>query len=373
MSASEFEQRVIKAIQDGNLKDLKRCCIGRNDVNLPISMHKEIPIQPKSGQGPFPSIRAPTPLIYSILCEQDEILFYLLTTKRPDLSIRVRGWTPLHFAACTVSHNCLQLLLKFEYVQHHIDEAVDEPMTHVPQGQGTTALHIAVTNRRHPAALLLTQDLPLPEYDLLGQKVEPSADRELFPSADALQMSAHGNMAIHIAAYQRDWDMCQILLHAADDGTVRNNDGKTPADIAREKKFVELAEKLEQNDVEPIDDLRLRYFPPPPRVKKSKGVRRPLTDEEEEEEPEFATAGEVAELRRTVQSLTKMVQQLNAKVAALEGRRFDVTAGKAPVVVSTVQKCRGCGAAGTRQCPTCAFYFCTTCWLKPGHSCVTTS
>jgi ankyrin repeat protein len=339
-------------------------------------MHKEIRIHSKSGPGPFPSIRAPTPLIYAILCEQDEILFYLLTTKHPDLSIRVKGWTPLHFSASTVSHKCLELLLKFECIQNNIDERVEEPMTHIPQGQGTTALHIAVTNRRHASVLLLTQDLELPEFDLQGQKIDSRAEREVFPPANALQLSAHGNMAIHIAAYQRDWDMCQILLHAADDSTVRNNDGKTPADIAREKMFLELAEKLEQNQVDPIDVLRLRYFPPLPRMKKSKNVAKVVSfgeSEEEEDEPEYATTAEVAELRRSVHTLSKMVQQLTVKVAALEDRKFDAQAGTKAVISRIVQRCRGCGLVGTRHCPTCAFYFCSTCWLKPSHSCLATS
>ena len=258
MSVAEHEQKVIKAIQEGSLKDLKRCCIGRADVNRSFCITKDIPVVSKSKKCPFPSIRAPTPLIYTILCEQDELLKYLLEVKRPDLSIKVNGWAPIHYAACTGSHKCLELLLKCEYIQRNIDMPVDEPSgaQRVPNS-GTTALHIAATNRRHAAALLLTQDLPFPEYDDNGDKMD---DRdsfiEAYMPANPVQMSAYGSMPLHIAVRQRDWDMCQIILHASHDPTVRNSQGKTAKDIAREFKCDDIAKDLDANKLVPIGLLK---------------------------------------------------------------------------------------------------------------------
>ena len=71
--SSVFEQRVIQAIQSGDLQELKRCCISKSDVNRCISLSKEVPVISASKQCPFPTIRAPTPLVYSILCEQPEL------------------------------------------------------------------------------------------------------------------------------------------------------------------------------------------------------------------------------------------------------------------------------------------------------------
>jgi ankyrin repeat protein len=180
-------------------------------------------------------IRAPTPPIYAILCEQDELLDYLLMIKRPNLEIRTGGWTALHYAACTGSHKCLELLLKYELIQENIDCPIDDIAHDPPPDWRTTALHIAATKGRHVAALLLTQPFPPPECDAKWERI-PKWDAVHEP-ANALQMTAHWNMPLHISARQNDWDLCQIILHASDDPTVRNGQGKVPAAIAREFGF----------------------------------------------------------------------------------------------------------------------------------------
>jgi hypothetical protein len=366
MSAAEFEARVVKAIQDGSVQELKRCCIGRNDVNRPISINKEIPVKAKSGRGPFPSISSPTPIVYAILCEQDDLLQYL-GTKTPHLGQRVNGWTPLHYAACTQSHKCLETLLKYEYVQQNIDAPVEEPgLPRVPSGRGTTALHIACTNRRHAAAILLTQPLPTPDFDAAGRRIEAATpDMDVQQPANALQMTAHGHMPLHIAARQNDWDMCQIILHAADDATVRNSDGKTAADIAREHQYNELAAKLERNDVESIEELRIRFLAQPVKRRRrdKRRTRADASEYDEEEETEYASAAEVRELHRGMQNLLHMVQQLVARVTAMEARRIDT------VRTAVVDTCRNCSGVQAIQCAACSCYYCAACWTKPGHPC----
>ena len=78
MTNHAYEEKVINAIQKGSLSELKTCCIGKNDVNRPLTFHQDIRIVAKHQGSIFPMIQAPTPLIYAILCEQDEILEYLL-------------------------------------------------------------------------------------------------------------------------------------------------------------------------------------------------------------------------------------------------------------------------------------------------------
>ncbi|OHS99525.1 hypothetical protein TRFO_34029 [Tritrichomonas foetus] len=392
MAALDFEQHVIKAIQTGDLKELRHCCIGKNDVNRPICITKDIPIISKSKQCPFQVIRAPTPLIYTILCEQDELLKYLLEVKVPDLSVRVNGWAPIHYAACTHGHKCLELLLKYEYIQQNIDMPVEEPPgIQIQEGRATTALHIASTNRRHANALLLTLDLPAPTFDGNGNKIDPDSENEIeyHQPANALQMSAYGNMPLHIAARQKDWDMCQILLHASDDATVRNEKGNTPADIAREHKYDDLAEKLDNAECDPIETLKERYLAEPkPKKQKSKKTRKEQVssssrqenveneeneENDDDEEDENYVEDEIKQLRKSVQNLTRIVQQLSARVAVLEAHKYDgsiLQAAGQPVKVAQTHQCQRCGSATTRKCSQCQFYYCNSCWTKPPHACV---
>lgn len=433
MAALDFEQRVIKAIQAGDLKELIHCCIGKNDVNRHICITEEVPIKSKSKQCPFQSIRSPTPLIYTILCEQDELLKYLLEVKIPNLSVRVNGWAPIHYAACTYSHKCLELLLKYEYIQQNIDMPIEEPVgIHIAKDHATTALHIAATNRRHANALLLTLELPKFEYDCNGKKIDPNnatnssinhnenddddddndnTDLNVeYQSANALQKSAYGNTPLHIAARQRDWDMCQILLHASDDSTVKNDANKTPADVARENKYDDIAQKLELAQIEPIEKLKDRYLSeekPNKKKKKSKHDSKPIektnsndrngkntntknftqnnvkpdnknddsdsdsySESNENESQELRK--EIKQLRNSVKTLTHIVSQLSARVALLEAQKPDadvIQPFKPPVSILQTSQCHICGNQIARQCSQCKFYYCNSCWSKPAHKC----
>ena len=361
MSAAVFEQRVIQAIQSGDLQELKKCCISKSDVNRCISLSKDIPVISASKQCPFPTIRAPTPLVYSILCEQPELLDYLLRVKSPDLSVRVNGWAPIHYAACTGSHRCLEILLSYKYTQVNIDMPVVEPVGVTRQEKmATTALHIAVTNKRHAAALLLTQDLNPPKFDENGQPVD-SATVELRSPANAKQMSTYGNMPLHIAARQNDWDMCQILLHASGMEAVdmRNKQNKTAVDIAREFGFSELEAKLSRGELETIEELKFRYL-------ESDGVVARDSGSDEE----HATSSEIKEVKRQLLSLTDCVRRLIVRVEALEARRYESVSAEAPRVTTVnSHQCRRCGCSADRECTQCSFFYCNTCWSKPPHSC----
>jgi ankyrin repeat protein len=357
--ATSFDQRVIEAIQSGTLQELKRCCLGSSDVNRPISISKDVPVVCQSPNPPFPAIRAPTPVIYAILCERPDLLQYLLTTKKPNLSIRINGWTPLHYAAITHSHKCLEMLLKYEYIQENIDTPTEDSGVPTVPGRGTTALHIATSNRRHAAVFLLTQPLPIPEYDGQGMKIENrSPGDQSYEPANALGLSAPGNMPLHMAAYLGDWDLCQIILHAADDPTVKNAAGKTPADIARERQFGQLALKLERNDVESIDELRFRYLA-------EARPKREARDFGELETSEYATVEEVMALKKMIIGLSETVRQLSIRIDALSA---GVITQSRPSEVTVVQ-CQACGEMRTERCDSCGGRYCHTCWTKACHPC----
>jgi ankyrin repeat protein len=354
-----FEQRVTEAIQSGSLQGLKRCCLGFNDLNRPICVNKDVSVICPSNSPAFPTIRSPTPLIYAILCERPELLEYMLTVKKPNLSLRVNGWTCLHYATITASHKCLELLLKFEYIQENIDIPVDDPGLPKIPGRGTTAMHIAATNRRHAAALLLLQGFSPPEYDREGAKIaNPGPADRINGRANGLAVSASGNMPLHIAARQNDWDMCQIILCATDDATIRNDAGKTPADIAREYHFDRLAVQLDVAEVESLEDLRFRFLVRPGAPKSHE------PDPETAEEAAFAGSAEVVALRKTVAHLTVLVQQLTLRVAALEAGRISLD-----TVSAARGTCAGCGSGVAARCGSCGIWYCGACSPKACHAC----
>lgn len=359
MSAVQWEQRVIKAIQTGSLDELKKCCLGKADVNRPISLSQDVPIVSQSRQCPFSVIHAPTPVVYTILCEQPELLDYLLRVKSGDLSVRVQGWAPIHYAACTGSHKCLEVLLRYKFTWENIDIPVDEPAG-VPRKRSpsTTALHVAVTNRRHAAAILLTEDPTTPFIDSANDEVGHFIPQRV----DIHAFTTFGNAPIHIAARQNDWDMCQILLNAGADLTLRNDQGKTAIDIAREFHYNDLAEKLEKNKFMTLCELKLKYL-----GEEDDGDAGPKNDSDDE-----GSNSQIARLMWTIRRLENTVRYLENRVSALEAQRYTgAVAPQVPRVSSgTVNLCCVCGSPSGEKCEQCSLSFCPTCRLKSQHACV---
>ena len=241
----------------------------------------------------FTSIKNVTPIVACILSEQDKLLEYLIDNFQPDLSIKCNGWAPLHFSCCTGSYKCLKILLKYPYIQENIDAYIDFPFTK-EEGFGTTALHIAVTNKCHAQALLLTNELPT------------LADGSSYQSANPIQQSFSGNTPLHIAAFNNDWDMCQIILNANDDCTILNSDGFTPLRIAKSKGFDDLQNKLLSESTDSNEDLLRKYL-----NKEDYETRETAQDTTENEKLN------VDIIEEEIDTLTTQIQMLNARLSAL--------------------------------------------------------
>ncbi|KAK8870996.1 hypothetical protein M9Y10_008909 [Tritrichomonas musculus] len=94
----EFQLRVINAITSGSLLSVRKLVIGSYDIDkfvcyffsysqlLPL---ESITINSTSKNSKIPKIKGPTPLILAILCEQTEIVKYLINEKNANLSIPV--------------------------------------------------------------------------------------------------------------------------------------------------------------------------------------------------------------------------------------------------------------------------------------------
>jgi ankyrin repeat protein len=273
------------------------------------------------GNCPFTKILGANAVILSILYEKPDILMYFLENYEVDFCFTVNGWNALHFAACTKDYRCLELLLQCGYVQEHIDEGIIPCFYDDDQEGFTTALHVAVTNKRHAQAILLTQELP--EVSKLQSKVTSPYTLNMGgivsnQPANPCALSLSGNTPLHIAAYQKDWDMCQILLNAGAETQQLNKKGQTPIDIAKERKCDNLAEKLESGNYGKIESLRKKY----------------LIEEKKEKEDKSAEHDEVDKLKSTIKNLTELVEQLSEKVSVYE---------------------RNAEEAKTKVCPQCGF------------------
>ena len=255
-------------------------------------------INPPSGKCCYKRIRDINPIVCCILLEKHKLLDFLLNTYHPKLSFYCNEWAAIHYACCTGSYKCLQVLLNQPYIQENIDIPVLDRFDPQPECR-TTALHIAVTNKCYAQAILLT--MPLPKLKD-GREYQP---------ANATQKSSFGNTPLHIAVYNNDWKMCQILMNSCDDLTINNNEKCTPIKIAKRNRNTELADLLCKNEIAPIEDFLDEYIPD----------YKPQNESEEDKETEEiktkSQQEQIEEMSEQVDSLISQIQSLTSRIIML--------------------------------------------------------
>jgi hypothetical protein len=206
-----FQERVCEAIISGDLASFTSLSFSPGEIDRRLLPHLDLSYRPRT----YPSERyirprGPTSTILAILCEQVEILAYILDRLSPDLTIRVEGQSALHIAALVKDFRPLQLLLRCPSVREDVDSPVDLAGVSPPDGFFTTALHTAVSHRRLRNALLL-----------------------LSPGGAAVdRRSATGATPLELAAASRDARLVEALLAAGADVALRNARGEAPAELA---------------------------------------------------------------------------------------------------------------------------------------------
>jgi hypothetical protein len=213
-----------EAIINGDLAAFKKCCVGKNDINRRLLQYRDLEYKRKYNPNErYIRLRGPTMTMLAILCEQDEILQYILDTKCPDLSVRVDGYTALHLAAMIKDYRPLKLLIQYQWVQENINIPIELKGVPAQQGDFTTALHAAVSNHRLANIFLLISDFPAykkmpeakPTHVSAGKKskddtapaTEPPADDEpaqTYQPANVDQRSAAGSSPLYIAVFLKD-------------------------------------------------------------------------------------------------------------------------------------------------------------------------
>jgi hypothetical protein len=227
--------------------------VGKKDINRRLLPHRELDPVPKyNPKEHYIKIKGPTMTMLAILCEQDEILKFILENKQPDLSICVEGYQAHHLAAMTKDYRCLQLLIQYEWVQQNIDSRVELTGLTAQPGWETTALHCAVSNRRiHNIFLLICE---FPEWKVLPEAKQfrpgkpgtapaatedapadtASVQRCTYQAAHIDKKSASGSTPLYIAIYLQDVKMVHILLSAGADVSIAAKNGKTCEQLANE-------------------------------------------------------------------------------------------------------------------------------------------
>lgn len=293
---NEMDTEILTAIQDNNVNYFQ--VHGYKIVNRVIEYPSTIPINNKSLKCPFSEISKPTTLILAILYEAHEILRVLLENSNPDLQLTVNGWYPIHFAASTGDPTCLYLLLQTQYYQENIDIPIKEPFL-AKELHSTTALHVAATNRCHAQALMLLQELP--EIAFTSQEDDHDED---YQSADVMTLSSYGNTAMHIAAYNNDADMFEILMNLASDLDVKNGKGKIPLEIAKQKKSNDVIKLIEKNEPRSLEELSHIY----------------LVIDSAKKDVTAKDLLNVNEMSEKIEYLTKTIDALRSRIATLESK-----------------------------------------------------
>lgn len=339
----DYDQIVLSSIKEGDLKALRDCFIGPNEINRHFKPNERIIANPK-----YSPIKGPTLVIYSILCEQPHILQYLLEKKNPDLSIRVEGWAPIHYAAIVSDPSCLLLLLKCKFTHENPDYGIE--FTCYEKNEKLTALHVAVSNHRYLNVYYLLNQYP--EIQFGGDVVEDHV------VSDLSIRSPSGNTPLHIAVYQNDIDMVHLILNHIYQDECLNRFNQTPLQYAISLGKEEIALLLKgDTQLQSIDSILSKYDP-------NYGTNDlDISDDEpDEEESSMPPQHMIHILQNEIERMRIEVQKVNDKVD-----------NNTPVTIMKTNLCCHCRDFNTQKCELCGNYYCGVCRMKPNyHPCLNT-
>ena len=298
------DDSILQAISKGNVAYFRQVDIDRNFVNDIFFNNKDVEIKPPSGKCFYKTINSPTPLVLAILLEKPEILQYFIDNFDVDYFKTVNGMYPLHFACLTGDYECLRVLLQQPVVRECINIAKEEKFV-VPEEHATTPLFLAAANGLHAHALLLTHCLP----DVLNP-VEGSE----YPPADAKILSATGNSALHIAAFNDDWDMFQIIMHACNGIKIKSDDEETPLSVAKIYISNSVLTNFQSKAFTPFNQLVAKYVKEEYMPKKLESGAKTAKETDGVEEEVEEEEDEIDVLKEEVSLLTARVQQLVSRI-----------------------------------------------------------
>jgi hypothetical protein len=363
-----------EAIVAGDLDAVKKLRPNGRLINAVINtLPATLVPKPKyTTSGRVPVISRPTLFIWAILCEQVEIMEYLISHAGADF--RVTSGQPevsnaLHVAAHVHDPRPLQLLLEYRWFQEHVDIPIERAGAVKREGFFTTALHIAVTQRNIPHVFLLLTKRGT-WRDLPGAASAEAVACE--PANVNQRASSSGSTPLHIAVAAGNVAAVRVLLaHGAETG-LPNADGKSAAQVAEAMKGAkptllyratpaERAEVLRrvenaETDTEAPEDLLLELAP-------SIAPKIDVAGDGDAEPPQKDD-----DVRDLLREVMRSLRSLEREVRGLAGARAVAPGAAAPIVQGGAAACVQCGAAGA-QCAQCHGAYCGVCNDKPAHAC----
>jgi ankyrin repeat protein len=395
-----YQDDYINAVIKGDLKGFKDLRVPTRDISRQLFLPDSV--RPKlkyTKRGRPVLIRRPTLLQFAVICEQDDIVRYILDYKSPDLSAKAGdGRNVLHVAAAVKDYRPLKILLEYQWVQEHIDEPLSLPGQPPRDGLFNTALHIAVTNQNLRHVFLLISDLPpLHVVPRAAKAAKPDAESEevapveRYNPANFDQRSASGHVPLHIAVQQKNLPIVRVLLGAGADPSVQNDDGQTPlglgkaikqkyeADLEARRKALETAGKpytppdqkyeideivkiIENQPNESLEELRQTLAPDlVPKVE----IQGITGGEDDDDRRRLEGGAKLDQLLTFVRRLDQRLTSLESRVSA--GVVGGGGGGAAPGAVSG-GICSVCQQPG-KPCDQCKVPFCAVCTDKAVHGC----
>lgn len=359
-------------------------------------------------------IKGPTALIFSILCERPSFCKYIIEKTNADLSISLNGWTAFHFSCCTYDTRCLLILLHNEYIQQNIDAPIIAPTfpNNDVKKQSTTALHLAVSNRLYKTVLILTiKPLPIIKSqhksganDIANNNGNsnnndnnnnaqnndnndpPNDDFDEesiieYESCNVNIRATSGSTPLHIAIFNKDYEMCQILIHAGCDPSIKNDSDVTCIEYARrlelDDKFIKLMN--DELEPEPIDVIIGRYFEG---KEKAHFYDRDYVfdsddgEDEVDEDQDQDLKNFVMKNAKDINYLSQILRRKEIDDKILRTDLSDIQAATKQLTEKPVQiqqandSCCICGSTNARRCNLCGKRFCNICFHKKCHNCV---
>ena len=191
-----FQNKLVSAINEGNMEDIKKLVLGSNDIDKPLLPMSPITPNPISKRIRIPKIYGPTPLVLAILCENTEIVKYLIEDKGANVEIIVSGMFPIHYAAlvgipeiliCIIKRSLREVnrLNNFFYSPLHIacgnenlqavivllDNGADPNSKSPSLESGDTPLHVSMRNKdKKIVELLLSKHANFQEVNQKNEK-----------------------------------------------------------------------------------------------------------------------------------------------------------------------------------------------------------
>ena len=348
-------ERIANAIKTGSLQDLKKCCIGKSEINsLFPNFMKLDPVPAINKTANYFSFTGLTILEYAILCEQVEIIKYLVEKKKPDFSVAsFDGFKAVHIASLIKETSILEYLLKKpEFLKTLSDPIVDPYDKSINIESTTNALHAACSNSLYKTVLLLAYTNPQIEEDF------ESEDEIVYKKIiDINSLTTNHSSCLHIAVTNKDYKLAYLLTSLDININLQDSNQKTALDYINDwpessikEKWLELFDNsIPKNSLENIiscinENKDFTIIDP---------YNLPNMDEDQEN------------LRLLVTQLTEKVKELNQKVEQLQ--KGSPQSQQQQVRDIHLNQCYLCGNSFSQECSKCHRFYCSKCMKKSGH------